>query len=69
MANLVSYTDDGDNNWPIITKIVVPTEYDKEQLLLALKYLHDQDIDTSFLSVSMLVHLYQQPDKIKVLLA
>lgn len=50
-----------------ISKIVVPTEHDREQLLLALKYIHDlRDIDTDFKAVNSLVHMYHVPDRIEV---
>lgn len=56
-----------DQKWVTITEILVPTEYDKEQLLLAIKYIHDlREIDTDFLAVNTLVHQYLVPDRIKV---
>lgn len=51
-----------------VAKIVVPTEFDKEQILLASEYLHYQPtIDTDIAAVSLLVHLYQSPDLIEVI--
>jgi len=55
-----------DQRWVNITEIVVPSEHDKEQLLLALKYLHDCYIDTDFMAVNALVHQYQCPERITV---
>lgn len=50
-----------------ITEIVVPSERDKQQLLQAIKYLHDnRTIDTDFYAVNTLVHMYEVPDLIKV---
>ena len=63
---MVKYAEDCDNNWVVIKEIRVATEYDKEQLLMALKYLHDCYIDTDFLAVNSLVHLYEYPEKIVV---
>lgn len=55
-----------DQKWVTLTKIIVPTERDKEQLLAAIEYLHYCDIDTDFLGVNYLVHLYTNPDLIEV---
>ena len=53
--------------WVTIKKIVVATEKDKEQLLLAIKYLHNNfTIDTDFMAVNTLTHMYLNPDKIVV---
>jgi len=50
-----------------ITEIVVPSERDKEQLLKAIKYLHDnRTIDTNYYAVNSLVHMYEAPELIKV---
>lgn len=64
-AGLERYDEDNPQ-YVSIGEIVVPTQRDKEQLLLALKYLHDCYIDTDFYGVNSLVHLYLDPDKIKV---
>ena len=46
-----------------ITKIVVPTYFDRDQIMLAAKYLHDnRTIDTDLMAVNTLVHIYQNPD-------
>lgn len=56
-----------EQKWVTIESIFVPSEYDKAQLLAALKYLHDnRTIDTDFIAVNYLTHLYQNPDKIIV---
>lgn len=50
-----------------ITKIIVPSEHDKHQLILASKYLHDlRDIDTHFFQINTLAHLYLRPDLVEV---
>jgi len=50
-----------------ISKILVPTERDKEQLLKAFKYLHDHgSIDTEYYAVNTIVHTYLNPDLIEV---
>ena len=64
------YTISAEQNnqiWPKITKIVVPTLHDKQQLLKASEYIHYlPDIDTDYLSVNTISHLYQNPDLIVV---
>jgi len=62
------YNESLGNNqkWVKINKIVVESEHDKQQLLLALKYLHDGDIDTDYMAVNSLVHMYENPDMIEV---
>lgn len=59
-------TKGDDQKWVKISKIVVPSEYDKEQLLEAFKYIHDGDINTDFLAVNTIAHMYCAPDKIEV---
>jgi hypothetical protein len=50
-----------------ISKIVVPSERDKEQLLKAFKYLHDlRNIDPEYYAVNTIMHIYQNPDLIEV---
>lgn len=66
---LVRYDESaGDNQrWCSITEIVVPTEHDKEQLVKALRYIHNlREIDSDFLAVNTLTHMYTYPDRIKV---
>lgn len=49
--------------YPRITKIVVPDEYSREQVMRALRYLHDQfSTDTGYMAVNFLVHLYSDED-------
>jgi hypothetical protein len=63
---LISFSEDGENQWTTISEIRVPTEHDKQQLLAAFAYLHDCYVDTDLLAVNTLVHMYQNPDKIIV---
>lgn len=49
-----------------IVKIVVPSQFDKEQLLLGIKYIHDSDVDMDYSAVNTLAHIYQIPDIIQV---
>lgn len=50
-----------------INSIVVDSEYAKEQLILASKYLHSlPNIDTDFIMVNILAHLYTSPELVKV---
>lgn len=54
---------------PSINKISikVDSEFSKQQLLLASKYLHDAiDLDNDFMAINILTHLYTCPDLIKV---
>lgn len=63
----LDYNDEQDSpKYVTITKIVVPSERDKEQLLKAFKYLHDCDIDTDYYAVNTIVHVYENPDLIEV---
>lgn len=57
---------DPEPNWIKPIKIIVQNERDKQQLLLAFQYLHDQDIDTDLMAVNYLVHMYLEPDSIEV---
>lgn len=59
--------DESDPRFITIEQIVVPSEFDKAQLLLASEYLHDNRlIDTDLMAVNTLVHLYENPDIIVV---
>jgi len=50
-----------------IEEIVVNSEYAKEQLLMALEYLHYlRGIDTDYVAVNELTHLYLSPELITV---
>ena len=56
-----------EQKWVSISKILVPTLEDKQQLLAAFKYLHDlNEIDTDILAVNTIAHLYHNPDLIEV---
>ena len=56
-----------DQAWVNLTKIVVPTAFDKVQILLALRYIHDlRCIDTDYMAVNTLVHQYAFPERIEV---
>lgn len=56
-----------EQQWCTITEIVVPTDHDKEQLLKAFKYIHDlRSIDSDYMAVNTIMHLYQVPELIKV---
>ena len=39
-------------------KVIAKTEEDRQELLEAFKHLHDADIDTDYIAVNQLVHLY-----------
>lgn len=57
----------GDNQkWGKISKIIVPTQEDKEQLLLAIEYIHNCNIDTDYMMVNTLAHLYKHPEIVEV---
>lgn len=50
-----------------VQQIVVGTEHDKEQVLLALEYLHNlREINTDLAAVNSLVHMTRVPDRIVV---
>ena len=54
-------------NYVDITEIIVPTEWDKQQLLAAFKYIHDNKIiDSNYYAVNTLMHMYEVPDRIRV---
>lgn len=64
---LMERYDESNPQFVDITEIVVPTERDKEQLLRAIQYLHDnRTIDTDYYGVNTLVHMYCVPERIKV---
>ena len=53
--------------WFRITQIEVPSEDDKQQLLLACDYIHDLFVlDTSYMAVNYLAHLSEMPHRIVV---
>jgi hypothetical protein len=66
---LVSYDEtlQLEQPWVTISKITVPTEYDKKQLLKAFEYIHDlRNINTDLLAVNTICHLYLNPELIEV---
>ncbi len=53
--------------WFTLHEIVVETEEDKNQLIAASRYIHDlMEIDTDFMAVNYIAHLYTDPSKIIV---
>ena len=58
---------DSEQQWFGLEEIVVPTEEDKQQFLKAVEYIHDlTEIDSDYIAVNYIMHLYEVPDKIKV---
>ena len=56
-----------DQPWCNITEIVVPSERDKSQLLKAFEYIHNlREIDSGYLAVNTIMHMYHCPDRITV---
>ena len=56
-----------DQKWITIHEIVVDTEEDKRQLLLASEYIHGlRNIDTEYIGANLLAHLYTRPELIVV---
>ncbi len=56
-----------DQKYVTISKIVVPTEYDKSQILEASAYIHNlRDIDSDYMAVNTIMHLYECPELIEV---
>ena len=56
-----------DPSYFINLKIITDTKESKEQLLKAIKYIHDLPcIDSDFMSVNSIMHLYLNPDLIEV---
>ena len=50
-----------------ITKIVVPSEQDKQQLLAAFAYIHNlRNIDSDYMAVNTIMHIYERPQLIEV---
>lgn len=48
-------------------RIVVDSEVAKQQILLALRYIHDlREIDLDYVAVNYLAHLYETPEAIEV---
>lgn len=44
-------------------KIVVPSTQDKEDLLEAFEHVHNSNIDTDFVPVNQLAHVYLTPER------
>lgn len=44
-------------------KIIADTEDDKQELLKAFKYIHDLKIDSDYIVINQLAHLYQDNPK------
>jgi len=44
-------------------RIVVPSEQDKQDLLEAFEHIHDSEIDTNFVPVNQLAHVYYTPER------
>lgn len=67
MTELVVYNDDQPTRFIDMKKIQVGSLYDKEQLLLAFKYIHDlKCIDPDYVAVCYIMHLYQHPELIEI---
>jgi hypothetical protein len=68
VEGLERYSDShGPDQCVDITEIIVPTQYDKDQLIKAFKYLHDlRTVDTVYLAVNTLAHFYNVADRIVV---
>jgi hypothetical protein len=62
------YPEDGTPpNYVAITKIVVPTQRDKDELLRAIEYIHYlRELDTDYIAVNTLAHMYLRPELIEV---
>lgn len=63
---LEKYPEEGEPNWISVPEIHVKTQRDKEQLLLAFEHIHDSDINTDYLAVNLIAHMYQHPNSIVV---
>ena len=48
-------------NWAKF-KIIVPTKEDAKKIRLAIRYLHDQDINTDYIWVNQIVHSYSEDE-------
>ena len=58
----------GDNQkWVQITKIIVPSQYEKDELIKAFRYIHDlREVDCDYMAVNTLMHMYELEDRIEV---
>lgn len=43
-------------------RIIVPTEEEKQELLEASEHIHDSDIDTDYIYVNSIAHIYYNPN-------
>lgn len=60
-------TAGNDQKWITVHEIVVETQRDKDQLLATFQYIHDLvEIDTGYMGVNYVAHLYQCPELIRV---
>jgi hypothetical protein len=59
--------NDPNFKWPSIIEIVVDSQFTKDQLLIASKYIHDlTEINCDFHMVNVLAHLYTRPELITI---
>lgn len=47
-------------------KIIVPTNTDKDELQSTFRYLHDEDLETDYITVNQLIHEYLSDNNIIV---
>ena len=67
VEGLERYVDGADEQKWVRFKIIVPREYDKEQLLKAFEYIHDiRTLDTDYIAVNTVAHIYCEPNIIIV---
>lgn len=66
-VGLLRYSNKKENKPVNIKSIVVDSEHSKEQLLIALDYIHGLfELDTNFIAVNELAHVHLNPDLIVV---
>jgi hypothetical protein len=60
--------ENGDNQkWVGISKIVVKTQREKDELLKAFNYIHNlREIDSDYLAVNTIMHIYTRPELIVI---
>ena len=68
---IARYSQDASENdpnarHPHVVQIVVADERSKEELITALRYIHDRAIDTDYKAVNELVHIYRAPELITI---
>lgn len=61
--------ENGDNQkWVTISKIIVQTQHDKDELLKAFRYIHNlREIDVDYMAVNTIMHIYLTPELIEVI--